>query len=329
MSEAAFLHLTDETALPQPLRGAVVAIGNFDGVHLGHQAVLASAREEARRQGRPLVVLTFEPHPRTVFSPDHPVPRLTPAALKAAILSALGAEAVVERPFDRSYASLSATAFVEETLVGQLGVAHAVVGFDFRFGARRSGDAQTLREEGERYGFGVGIVEALSDGPHEDAVVSSSRIRAALAEGDVEAAASLLGYRWTVPGRIVHGAKLGRTLGYPTANMALPFPELLGHGIYAVRLRRADGRMCEGVASYGRRPTFDDGPPLFETFLFGFAGDLYGEEVQVSLFSRLRGEERFESVGALVEQMDRDAQNARAVFARAEPLGPLDAAIAF
>lgn len=327
MNGTPLLRVTDDSALGEALRGAVVAVGNFDGVHRGHQAVVGAARTEARRRGRPLVVLTFEPHPRSVFSPDAPVPRLTPAPWKASLFEALGADAVVERPFDRDYAALSATAFVEETLVGQLGAAHVVVGFDFCFGAKRSGNAATLREAGARYGFTVEVVEAFGDGAA--GTISSSRIRDALREGEAETAAALLGYRWTIPGEISHGAKLGRTLGYPTANMVLPFPDLLAHGIYAVRLRRADGGIHDGVASYGRRPTFDDGAPLFETFLFDFAGDLYGEAVRVSVFSRLRGEERFESAEALIAQMDRDADEARERLAFAEPLGQLDAAVCF
>lgn len=327
MNPKPIVRVTEEAPLPDALRGAVVAIGNFDGVHRGHQAVLSVARAKAEDLGRPLVVLTFEPHPRSVFAPDRPVPRLTPAPLKASLFEALGISAVIEQGFDRTYASLPANEFVERTLMERLGAAHVVVGFDFCFGARRSGDAELLREAGERHGFGVTVVEAFADGPA--GAVSSSRIRQALGEGRVEDAAALLGYRFTVAGRVSHGAKLGRTLGYPTANMELPFPDLLAHGIYAVRLRRADGTLYGGVASYGRRPTFDDGAPLFETYLFDFSGDLYGEEVRVSVVSRLRGEERFDSAEALVAQMDRDADRARTLLARAGPLSDLDRALAF
>ncbi len=327
MTATRIVRVRDDGPLAEPFRGAVVAIGNFDGVHRGHQTVLGVARDEAEASGRPLVVLTFEPHPRSVFSPDRPVPRLTPARLKARLFEALGVSAVVEQGFDRAYASLPAEGFVARTLVERLGAGHVVVGFDFCFGAKRSGNAVVLREAGERHGFGVSVVEAFSDGTA--GVVSSSRIRAALGEGAVEDAAALLGYRFSVEGRIGHGAKLGRTLGYPTANMELPFPELLAHGIYAVRLRRADGTLYDGVASYGRRPTFDDGAPLFETYLFDFSGELYGEDVRVSIVSRLRGEERFDSAEALVEQMDRDAVRARDVLASVRPLSALDRAIAF
>jgi riboflavin kinase/FMN adenylyltransferase len=247
--------------------------------------------------------------------------------MKARLLGALGVQAVVEQPFDLDYASHPAEIFVEETLLRDLGAAHVVVGFDFRFGARRQGDLPFLREAGARLGFAVTAVEAFAD---EGAlVVSSSRIREDLMNGDVAAAAGLLGYRWTFEGEVGHGAKLGRTLGYPTANMMLGEDGVLAHGIYAVRLRRADGALHDGVASFGRRPTFDNGAALFETYLFDFSGDLYGEAASVSLFGFLRGEERFDSVEALVQRMDRDAEEARALLAGVRPLSALDAAIAF
>ncbi|WP_019996683.1 bifunctional riboflavin kinase/FAD synthetase [Aureimonas ureilytica] len=313
--------------LPEHLRGGVVAIGNFDGVHRGHQAVIEAARTVAEAEGRPLLCLTFEPHPRSVFRPQAPVSRLTPAPLKARLLGALGVEAVVEQRFDLDYAAHPAEAFVTDTLARDLGAAHVVVGFDFRFGARRQGDLRFLKESGARLGFGVSAVEAFAD---EGAlVVSSSRIREDLMNGDVAAAAGLLGYRWTFEGTIGHGAKLGRTLGYPTANMMLGEDCVLAHGIYAVRLRRADGALHDGVASFGRRPTFDNGAALFETYLFDFSGDLYGEAASVSLFGFIRGEERFDSVEALVRRMDVDAEEARALLSGVRPLSALDAAIAF
>lgn len=321
------LRVAGASALPDAMRGGVVAIGNFDGVHRGHQAVIEAAREIAQAQGRPLLCLTFEPHPRSVFRPQAPVARLTPAPMKARLLGALGVEAVVEQAFDLEYASHPAETFVTETLQRDLGAAHVVAGFDFRFGARRQGDLPFLREAGERHGFGVTAVEAFAD---EGAlVVSSSRIREDLMNGDVAAAAGLLGYRWTFEGTVGHGAKLGRTLGYPTANMTLGEDAVLAHGIYAVRMRRADGSLHDGVASFGRRPTFDNGAALFETYLFDFSGDLYGEACSVSLFGFIRGEERFESAEALVKRMDRDAEEARALLAGARPLSSLDAAIAF
>ncbi|MCQ8782059.1 bifunctional riboflavin kinase/FAD synthetase [Mangrovibrevibacter kandeliae] len=327
MSAGPIRRLTSVSALPPELRGAVVAIGNFDGVHRGHQAVLERADEIARREGRPLVCLTFEPHPRTVFRPQDPVPRLTPAPMKARLLAALGFEAVIEQPFSRDFAGLSADSFLGDILVGGLGLMHVVVGFDFHYGARRAGTPALLREAGARLGFGVTCVEAFTDEGGE--TVSSSRIRAHLAAGEVAEAAGLLGYRWTVEAEVTGGQRLGRTLGYPTANMRLHEEATLGHGIYAVRFRRADGRLHDGVASYGRRPTFDNGAPLFETHLFDFSGDLYGETAEVSLFGFLRPEEKFDGAEALVRQMDRDAEAARALLAAVRPLSALDDTIAF
>ncbi|WP_152044638.1 bifunctional riboflavin kinase/FAD synthetase [Aureimonas psammosilenae] len=308
-------------------RGGVVAIGNFDGIHRGHQAVLEAAKALAAEKRVPALCLTFEPHPRSVFQPDRPVPRLTPPPVKARLLEALGFDAVVEHPFDRAFASLSAEDFVQEILVDCLGATHVVVGFDFQYGARRGGNAQTLHAEGARHGFGVTAIEAFADeggGP-----VSSSRIREDLGRGDVAAAAALLGYRWMVEATVIGGQKLGRQLGYPTANMALPENGLLAHGIYAVRFRRPGGDLLDGVASYGRRPTFDNGAALFETYLFDFVGDLYGETCDVSVFARLRGEEKFDGVEALIRQMDKDAAEARAFLSGAAPLSPLDRLIAF
>ena len=319
--------LADPAELPEALKHGVVAIGNFDGVHRGHQSVLAAAHDEAARRHVPLICLTFEPHPRSVFQPDHPVPRLTPAPMKARLLDAMGFDAVVEYPFDREFAAQSAEAFVQHVLVEKFGAKHVVVGFDFQFGARRLGTPAFLAGAGAMHGFGVTVVEALNDA--EGGVVSSSRIRSALLAGRVDAAADLLGYRWTIEAPVSAGAQIGRTLGYPTANMAFESDDLLGHGIYAVRFRRADGTLYDGVASYGRRPTFDNGAALFETYLFDFSGDLYGEIAEVSLFAFLRGEEKFDSVEALVVQMDRDAAEARRVLAAATPLSPFDAAIAF
>ncbi|KQQ81229.1 bifunctional riboflavin kinase/FAD synthetase [Aureimonas sp. Leaf324] len=314
-------------ALPPELRGGVVAIGNFDGVHRGHQAVVETLTALAAETGAPRLVLTFEPHPRTVFRPQHPVERLTPAPLKARLFGLLGVEAVVEQCFDLDYAAHPADAFVAETLHRDLGARHVVVGYDFRFGARRQGDLDFLRTRGRDLGIGVtSIAPFVDEGAN---TVSSSRIREDLMNGDVAAAAGLLGYRWTIEGTVGHGAKLGRTLGYPTANLGLPDDGLLAHGIYAVRLRRADGSLHDGVASYGRRPTFDNGAALFETFLFDFSGDLYGEAVSVSLFGFIRGEERFESAEALIARMDIDAAEARALLSGVRPLSPLDAALAF
>lgn len=320
--------ITSSAALPAPLRGGVVAIGNFDGVHRGHQAVLAAALDAAAARGAPALALTFEPHPRQVFRPDVPLFRITPAPMRARLLGAMGFGVVVEQPFDRDFARLPAEEFVARILTADLGVAHVVTGYDFHFGKDRQGSPQFLIAAGRRFGFGVSCVEAFCDEGAD--AISSSRIRALLGEGDVAGAAGLLGYRYTVEADIAHGEKLGRTLGFPTANMALPAATGLAHGIYAVRLRRGNGALHDGVASFGRRPTVtDDGAPLLETHLFDFSGDLYGERAQVSFFGFLRGEEKFDGLDPLVAQMKRDEAEARALLAGVAPLSALDAAIAF
>ncbi|MER8655633.1 bifunctional riboflavin kinase/FAD synthetase [Mesorhizobium sp. M0847] len=325
---AAFEHISATAPLPPHLRGGVVAIGNFDGVHRGHQAVLDRALAEAGRRGVPALVLTFDPHPRKVFRPDMPLFVLTPPPMKARLLSHLGFAALVEQPFTRAFAGLSAEAFVTDVLETNLGITHAVTGFDFHFGKDRQGGPAFLMAAGERHGFGVTLVDAFRDEGAE--VVSSSRIRELLCEGEVAEAAGLLGYRFTVESEVIGGQQLGRTLGFPTANMRLSPETTLKEGIYAVRFRRADGTLYDGVASFGRRPTVDDnGAPLLETFVFGFAGDLYGEICDVSLFGFLRPEVKFDGLDGLVAQMKRDEAEARALLAGVRPLSDLDGAIAF
>lgn len=323
----AFQRCAGADTLPAALAGGVVAIGNFDGVHRGHQAVLSHALEVAG--GRiPALVLTFEPHPRSVFRPDIPLFRLTPPPVKARVLSAFGFDAVVEQPFTRAFAQLSPERFVAEVLVDGLRAAHVVTGFDFHYGKDRGGTPGTLAEAGRRHGFAVSVVDAFSDEGGE--VVSSSRIRALLRTGQVAEAAGLLGYRYTVEATVEEGKKLGRQLGFPTANMALPADTALAHGIYAVRFRRADGTLYDGVASFGRRPTVDeDGAPLLETYLFDFEGDLYGETCAVSFFGHLRGEEKFDGLDALVARMRRDEEEARALLSGVKPLSALDLELTF
>lgn len=310
---------------PAALRGGVVAIGNFDGVHRGHQTVLNAALALGHAGHKPVYAMTFEPHPRTVFAPDKPVFRLTPPDVKALIVRALGLDALLTVPFTREFAGLSAANFVSDILIGTLGIAHAVTGYDFHFGARRAGSPAFLQQSGTESGFGVTVVEAFSSENAE--AISSSRIRAALRQGDVAEAAGLLGYRWVVAGKVVHGEKRGRELGFPTANIRLDPTCELRHGIYAVRMQ-VDGRDLEGVANYGRRPTFDDGPPLLEVFAFDFSEQIYDKVVAVSFVSFLRPEEKFDSVEALIAQMDRDCVEARASLAAAGPGSAFDREIA-
>ncbi len=314
--------------MPATLRGGVIAIGNFDGLHRGHRDVLGKALEEAHKRGVPALVLTFDPHPRKLFQPDAPHFTLTPSAMKAALIGLLGFDAIVEQPFDRDLAGLSAEEFVTSVLERDLGVSHVVTGFDFHFGKNRQGGPAFLMEAGARHGFGVTLVDAFRDEGAE--VVSSSRIRQLLEEGELAEANGLLGYRYTVEAEVIKGQQLGRTLNFPTANMALDQHCALKHGIYAVRLRRADGTLHNGVASFGRRPTVtSNGEPLLETYVFDFNGDLYGEICRVSLFAYLRGEEKFDSLQALKDQIARDGEEARALLAHVQPLSELDAQVCF
>lgn len=314
--------------LPENLRGGVIAIGNFDGVHRGHRAVLERALELARSRDVPALVLTFEPHPRTIFKPDEPVFRLSPASLKARLLEAEGFQSVIEYPFDHDFSQRSADEFVKSILSDWLGASAVVTGFDFHFGKGREGGPAFLMEAGKRYGFDVALIDAFRDEGAE--VVSSSRVRALLIQGDVAGAAGLLGYRYTVEAVVIKGQQLGRTLGYPTANMALPPETALKPGIYAVRFRRADGTLHDGVASFGYRPTVtENGAALLETFVFDFSGDLYGETCSVSFFGHLRDELKFDGLEPLVAQIKRDEEEARALLSGVRPLGELDAKIAF
>lgn len=314
--------------LPDNLKGGVIAIGNFDGVHRGHQSVLNRALELAEARGVPALVLTFEPHPRTVFNPQKPVFRLTPAPMRARLLQAMGFQSVIEYPFDRDFAGRSAQDFIDSILIDWLGASEVVTGFDFHFGKGREGGPAFLMQAGKTRGFGVTLVDAFRDEGAD--VVSSSRIRGLLGQGAVVEAAGLLGYRFTVEAEVIKGKQLGRTLGYPTANMALAPEAELKPGIYAVRLRRADGSLRDGVASFGYRPTVtDNGAALLETFVFDFSGDLYGEICSVSFFGHLRDELKFDGLEALVVQMKRDEEEARALLQGVSPIGELDQKIAF
>jgi riboflavin kinase/FMN adenylyltransferase len=300
--------------IPPALTGGVVAIGNFDGVHRGHMQLLEVTCAEAARRNVPAVVLTFEPHPRSVLRPEKPVFRLTPLPAKARLLKAAGMDGLVAARFDRTFAAMTPAEFIERVLVGSLKISGVVVGFNFRFGRARAGDTATLAAAGREVGFAVHVVEAVAD---TGVLVASSDIRDALAAGDLERANRLLGYRWFVTGEVIHGEARGRDLGFPTANLRLSTDGGLSHGVYAVRLRRAGGGVHDGVASYGVRPTFGGGAALLEVHLFDFDEDIYGEEVAVTFVAWLRPEARFADVGELIAAIRRDCDNARAALAAA------------
>ena len=300
------------------LRGAVVAIGNFDGVHRGHRAVIATARERATGLGKPAAVLTFEPHPRAFFNPQEKLFRLTDEAAKLRLLAHAGIDGAIVLTFDAALASLSAEEFVSRILVERFAVSGAVIGFNFHFGTSRAGTPEFLAAEGRKRGFAVDVVPPFEDNGR---AVASGPIRSALAVGKVNEAAEFLGYPWFVTGEVVHGDKRGRELGFPTANLVLDASCGLRHGIYAVRVG-IGGRRYDGVASFGRRPMFDTGTVLLEVFLFDFAGDLYGQTIDVAFIAWLREEAGFASVDALVQQMQDDVRRARQKLGQAGNVFP-------
>jgi len=297
----------------EALRGATVAIGNFDGVHRGHKAVIAAALARSRALGKPSAALTFEPHPRAFFNPDEPLFRLTPEAAKLRLLAATGVDGAIVLTFNAELAKLSAQDFVQRVLVDRFAITGAAIGFNFHFGANRTGSPEFLQAQGRQHGFAVDIVPPLLDGGRP---VSSGPIRAALASGRLDDAADFLGYPWFVSGTVIHGDKRGRELGFPTVNLRLDPACALRHGIYAVRAAVAGGRY-DGVASFGRRPMFDTGAVLLEIYLFDFSGDLYGVDIDVAFIAWLREEAVFASAKELVRQMQEDSRLARAALARA------------
>src|SRR5580698_6777909 len=294
-------------------KGMVVAMGNFDGVHLGHRAVIDAALRMGQAHGRPAFAVTFEPHPRSYFSPNSPQFRLTDETAKLRLLSATGLAGAVVMTFDKGRAETTAQDFIHHDLIERLGISGIAVGYDFHFGKGRVGSPSLLVSEAPRLGIEVDVQ------PHVDIAerpVSSSAIRMALAEGQIEDATAMLGGPWFAAGLVIHGEKRGRDLGYPTANIRLDKNCGLKHGIYAVRVGRGAERF-DGVASFGRRPTFDNGAPLLEVFLFDFKGDLYGAALDVAFVAFIREELKFDSIDALVRQMDDDSVRARAALAAA------------
>lgn len=307
-------HLDD---LPAPLTRAVVAIGNFDGVHRGHQQVIEVAKRRAVDLGAPTAVLSFEPHPRQLFQPDAPPFRLTPFRIRARLIEALGVDLHAVMTFDQVFAAQTAETFIERILVDGFAARHVVIGFDFCFGKNRQGNAETLNGFGDHYGFGVTVVTQASD--EAGGAYSSTRIREHLRAGDMRAAAALLGRSWEIEGRVQHGDKRGRELGYPTANIGMADYLRPAFGVYAIQAavdRGNTGQLTwiDGVANLGVRPMFETPTPLLEVHLFDFRGDLYGQHVRVRLVERLRGEAKFDSLDQLITQMNEDSARARAIL---------------
>jgi riboflavin kinase / FMN adenylyltransferase len=299
-----------EAGLPASVRGGAVALGNFDGVHLGHRQVLAFAQAEAAKVDGPSVMLSFEPHPRSLFQPDVSLFRLTPPAIKRAEALAAGMSAALFLNFDRALAGLSAEDFIDQVLVKALDARAVLAGPDFRFGKARRGDMVMLAEAGAKVGFKVVTTPPFAlDGE----IVSSSGIRQALTDGNIAKATAWLGRPWRVEAVVQHGDKRGRLLNYPTANLHLDPATGLKLGIYAVRVK-VGSEVHQGVASFGKRPTFDNGMAKLEVHLFDFAGDLYGQTIGVEFIAFLRPEAKFDGIEPLIRQMDKDSAEARRIL---------------
>ncbi|MDZ4843413.1 MAG: bifunctional riboflavin kinase/FAD synthetase [Hyphomicrobium aestuarii] len=327
--------IADGGSLPPALRGGVVAIGNFDGVHCGHQALIARALDLAQGNevASPVGVVVFEPHPREFFVPEAPHFRITPLPEKLRLLEKLGLDFARVLTFDAALSQMSPAAFIDHVLVADLGIKGAVAGYDFFFGHRRQGTPEMLIEAGAERGFSVEIVAPVAD---RGEVFSSSAVRLKLAEGDIAGANAILGRPWRVTGTVVGGAKRGTGMGYPTANVPMPKGTTLAHGIFAVRLqvggggplvdgepvdkkwhdrKSHDGEWHDGAAYLGTRPTFDDGKPVLEVFVLDFDGDLYGRQIAVEFAGFIRPDRKFDNVEALVAQMDLDVAAVRTVLA--------------
>lgn len=296
--------------VPPDSRGATVALGNFDGVHRGHASVIRAAH--AARPDAPLAVLTFEPHPREVFRPDDPPFRLTLSAERADALAALGVDLLYELRFNHEFSLMTADDFVGKVLHEGFGARHLVSGQDFAFGHRRGGNTGFLAGRAEALGMGLTLVPPVTDaqGP-----LSSTRIRRALQDGYPERATEELGRPWAIRGIVSHGDKRGRTIGFPTANIALGRHLEPARGVYAVTVRLPDGRVFRGAANIGRRPTVNEGPESrLEVNLFGFDEDLYGQELTVALHAYIRSEQKFPGLDALRAQIQADAAAADALL---------------
>ncbi len=308
--------LTSDRPVPSHLRDAVVALGNFDGFHRGHQAVVARARALAEAEGRPLIVATFDPHPSRIFRPDAPFFRLTTLDQRERLFARAGADAMLVFRFDHAMAAVGAESFIDDWLTTRIGAAVVVTGSDFTFGAGRGGTVAMLGDRGARHGLrAIGVDEVLDGG----AAISSSRIRAALQAGDCVEATRLLGHPFAIEGEVVHGDKRGRAIGFPTANIELDRYLRPAYGIYAVRAR-IEGRRIEGVANLGIRPSFEPPKELLEPYFFDFEGDLYGRTIEVDLIDYLRPEARYDEIDALIAAIEADCIAAKRALAANPPL---------
>jgi riboflavin kinase/FMN adenylyltransferase len=308
--------LTGGALVPAGLRGSVLALGNFDGFHRGHQAVFGRARDHARAEGRPLIIATFDPHPVRFFKPDSPPFALSTLDQRARLFAEAGADAMLIFRFDADLAALSAEQFVRDWLVDLAGAAHVVTGEDYTFGKGRQGDAESLAQLGRPLGLTTEVVAPVTD---QKGVISSSRIRNALQAGACEEASRLLTRPFAIQGLVQPGNKIGRSWGFPTANLSLGNYIRPAYGIYAVRGHLPDGRTLDGAANLGIRPQFNEPREMLEPHFFDFSGDLYGQTIEVELMSFIRPEAKFDTVDSLIVQIGRDCDEARRRLAATAP----------
>ena len=303
--------LSAHDAMPDALRGAIMALGNFDGFHLGHQAVAGEAIAQARAAGKPAIIATFDPHPVRFFAPEAPWFRLTTLDQRQRLFEVAGADAMLVFDFDAALAATTAEDFIVELLVKRLGLTGVVTGEDFTFGKGRGGNIEVLRDLGVDHGLHATAMGPVMD---DDGVISSSRIRDALRAGDCATATRLLTRPFAVEGVVQHGDKNGRLLGFPTANIDMAHYLRPRYGIYAVKGRLPDGRVLDGAANLGIRPSFDPPKELLEPHFFDFSEDLYGQIIEVEFHAYIRGEAKFDSMDALMAQMQADCDQARAIL---------------
>ena len=305
------MRLNGQHIISDELRGAIIALGNFDGFHKGHQAVAQAAIDWAKSENRPVIIATFDPHPVRHFKPDTPPFRLTTLDQRERLFTAAGAHAMLVFEFDAQLAATTAEDFVEKLLVERFGAAGIVTGEDFTFGKGRAGNVAVIKELGAPLGLATKAVKPVNDGGE---VISSSRIRDALKAGDPETAAALLTRPFAIEGSVIHGDKNGRKLGFPTANIDMGHYLRPQYGIYAVKGHLPDGRVVNGAANLGIRPSFDPPKELLEPHFFDLSEDLYGKVVEVELHHFLRGEQKFDDMEALIAQMDKDCERARSLL---------------
>lgn len=322
-----FIVVEGSINLPPSLKNAVVAIGNFDGIHKGHQYLLQKALDLAKQLNCMTIVLTFEPHPVTLKNKDITYHRIITSAEKDNILNKLGFNGVVKQKFDHNFMNIAPEEFIEKILIKELQAKAIIVGSDFCFGKHRSGNIHLLKKYSPEYFLLYAVDVQKNKNLHD---ISSSYIRKLLLKGDVSEVAKLLGYHYYIENIVLHGAKLGRKIGFPTVNMKLAKNQNLAFGIYAVKIKRLNGKIYDGVASFGKRPTIvEEGEPLLETHIFDFDEEIYGEYLQISLFNFLRSEEKFKNLDLLIKQISKDVKQAKYLLQTQKPLSNLDQKLCF